>query len=336
MSRKMKIGFVYDILENVLSSQQDRPIRELTTELFTSKEANELITGLKDLSHEILIIDGAKEFAENVMRYRTLIDFVFNEAKGLFGPDRKMAVPTLCRIYGIPYLGSDAYAVTLSRNKWHTLAVASFAGAAVPASILIELDHLEMLDSWRHYPAIVKPNFESSSIGITDNSIVNDPMALCRQVSSIHERYQQPALVQEFLPGLEIQVSVLGNSPPVSLDVVGLTIQDGNGGLRDFVRGEDWLEGRVTFAPFRDNPIANKAANIALRLFRALGMQDYGRLDFRVTPSGNLFFIESATHPHILPTSSFAQAAQRRGMSFTAMLRELIAASLGRSKPRLY
>lgn len=330
----MKIGFVYDILENVLASRQVSPVRELTTELFTSKEANELITGLKHLGHEIVVIDGAKEFSENVMSYRAQIDFVFNEAKGLFGPDRKIAVPTLCRIYGIPYLGSDAYAVTLSRNKWHTLAVASFAGFSVPASILVDSDSFEMLDFWRQFPAIVKPNFESSSIGITDNSIVHDLLELRNQVSTIHERYQQPALVQEFLPGLEIQISVLGNSPPVSLGVVGLTIQDSNGGLRDFVRGEDWLEGRVSFVPFREDPIADKAATIALRLFRALGMQDYGRLDFRVTPSGNLFFIESATHPHILPTSSFAQAAQRCGMSFTAMLGELIAAGLERHQLR--
>jgi D-alanine-D-alanine ligase len=327
----MRIGFVYDILENVLASNRGGgPTEELATELFTSQQANELIAGLKGLGHEVHVIDGADKFASQVIRYCDELDFVFNEAKGLFGPDRKMVLPALCRIYGIPYLGSDAYAVTLSRNKWHTLGIAAFAGIPIPASQYVESRDLGTLASWRHFPAIVKPNFESASIGISDASVVHDVKTLRSQVSVIHETYLQPALVQEYIPGSELQVSVLGNSHPVSLGVVELQIIDANGRERKVLRSEDWQEGNVSFLPCSAATVADKASDLARVLFRVLGMHDYARLDFRVTPSGDLYFIESATHPHILGESSFTQAARSYGLSFQDMLEKLIAASLER------
>ncbi len=325
----MNIGFVYDIMENVFPSATPLPLSELTTELFSSAQANAIIAGLRELGHRICVIDGADAFSRDVLRHREELDLVFNEAKGLFGPDRKMIVPALCRIHGIPYLGSDAYAVTLARNKWHTLAVGSFAGVSVPESLLVPLASQDKARSWTSFPAIVKPNFESSSIGISTASVVMDPPRLLGKILEVHTTYAQAALVQEFIPGIELQIAVVGNRPPRALRGVSLLPPEG----QDIITNEDWRTNAVTIVPFNDSAIEATAAKHAIRLFEALAFQDYGRMDFRVTPSGALFFIEAATHPHITPDSAFALAAKQQGMTFGVMLKALLAAAQERYKP---
>jgi len=319
----MRIGFVYDILENVFPSATALTLTELTTELFSSAQANSLVSGLRHLGHAVSVIDGAAAFTKDVLRYRDELDLVFNEAKGLFGPDRKMIIPALCRIHGIPYLGSDAYAVTLARNKWHTLAVASYAGVVVPESRLVPMGSCNEADQWSSFPAIVKPNFESSSIGISGSSIVTDTVSLRQQVASVHAIYRQAALVQVFVPGLELQVSLIGNKPPQPLAVVSVRPP----GDREVITNEDWRANTVTISPYRDGMIKEKVVEDARHLFEALTLQDYGRMDFRVTSDAELFFIEASTHPHITPDSAFAVSAELAGFSFTEMLSALLSAA---------
>src|SRR4051812_14462684 len=104
----MRVAFVYDVRENVFGIS-NAPVEELATELFSPTQANDLISAIKELGHEVEVIDGAMQFAKQIATLRNTVDFVFNEAKGIFGADRKMALPALCRIHGIPFLGTSAY-----------------------------------------------------------------------------------------------------------------------------------------------------------------------------------------------------------------------------------
>jgi D-alanine-D-alanine ligase len=324
----MRIAFIYDIRENVFGVGQDGHVTELATELFSASEANGIILALKELGHTVTVIDGAAEFLARLPGLREEVDFVFNEAKGLYGPDRKMAVPALCRIHRIPFLGSDAYAVTLCRNKFHTLAVAALEKVPVPESLLVR--SASDAAAWQSYPAIVKPNYESASIGISGKSVVNDAVALRRQVEYVIEEYDQPALVQEFVQGIEVQVSVVGNTPPVPFSPTSLTTAASEANPYGIVRNEDWIGGAVRVEPYAGSSVEPLLRATAVHCFQALGCSDYGRLDFRVTPAGQIRFIEAATHPHITAQSAFAAAAALNGLSFTEMIDLLVSASIQR------
>ncbi|HEX3528061.1 MAG TPA: hypothetical protein VH988_13440 [Thermoanaerobaculia bacterium] len=321
----MRIGFVYDVSENVFATTEEGcPIEELKTELFSATQANTLVAAMKQLGHEVIIIDGAKDFAESIATYKKQIDFVFNEAKGLFGIDRKMAVPALCRIYRLPYLGSDAYTVTLARNKWHTLAVAAMCGILVPESALFESEKDPSIGGWSLFPAIVKPNFESASIGITDASIVRNTEQLLQQVQRTTSVYQQPALVQQFIMGTEIQVSLVGTRSPIVLPVVEIRTEEFSREGYSFIRNQDWIDDQVDIIPYDREDIGKEAGRLARIIYQHLGIHDYGRVDFRIDLSGRLFFIEAATHPHLTLGCSFQVAAQLHGWLFIDMLSNLI------------
>lgn len=326
----MRIAFIYDICENVLGPSSSELVNELTTELFSASSANDLITALKSLGHTVEVIDGAAEFLRQLPEIATRIDFVFNEAKGLYGPDRKMAVPALCRIHRIPFLGSDAYAVTLARNKFHTCAVAALTGIPIPVTALVLA--VDEIPEWTVYPAIVKPNYESASIGITNRSVVASPEELRGQVAHVLETYNQPALIQEFVDGVEVQVSVVGNAPPRVLGTVALVVERGGGNPHGIVRNDDWVRDRVGMTPFDEPAVGGLLREQAVRAFTVLGCSDYARIDFRVDPHGRVYLIEAATHPHITRESSFEMAAMTSGLDFAAMIGELVDVSMRRQR----
>lgn len=326
----MRIAFVYDIRENVLDVGRDGPVEELTSALFSAGEANDLIAALKTLGHTVEVVDGAADFLRQLPEIGTRTDFVFNEARGLYGPDRKMAVPALCRMHGIPFLGSDAYAVTLARHKFHTCAVATLAGIPIPATALALA--ADAVPEWSIYPAIVKPNYESSSIGITDRSVVGGPRELREQVAHVLETYGQPALIQEFVDGVEVQVPVIGNTLPRALGTMALVVPRTGGNPHGIVRNDDWMEERVRIAPYEDPEVGAWLREQAVRAYAALGCTDYGRIDFRVNPRGRAYLIEAATHPHLTRDLSFAMAAQSSGMDFVGLIGELVNVSLRRQR----
>jgi D-alanine-D-alanine ligase len=175
---------------------------------------------------------------------------------------------------------------------------------------------------------------------MTDRSLVHTHSELMSQVEHVVSSYRQPAIVQSFIAGYEIQISLVGTETPYPLGYTLLTVQDEVGGRREWIRRRDWDDGHVSFQPFTDRRICARLYGYCKRLYRALDLQDYGRLDYRLTPQGKVYFIESSTHPHLTRRSSFFTAAQSRGHDFVSMIELLIFESgtrqgLSLSPPRI-
>jgi D-alanine-D-alanine ligase len=326
----MRIGFVYDISENVFASAEAGLLNELATELFSPSQANAIISALKGLGHETILIDGAREFIAQIHEYKQRVDLVFNESKGLFGPDRKMAVPAMCRIYGIPCLGSDAYTAMLCRNKWHTTAITALCGIAIPVSALATSSADIAGSEWNKFPAIIKPNHESASIGLDESSIAYDIGSIEERVEYIVDKYRQAAIVQEFVQGRELQVSLIGTRSPELVGVTEVCLSCAAEREHKFITNEDWKEDRVDFQPCDKRDLPRDLIQTAINIYKSLGIRDYGRIDFIATAEQKAYFLEAATHPHITPGNSFVVAAQRRGWSFEAMISAIISAALHR------
>jgi len=160
-----------------------------------------------------------------------------------------MIVPALCKIHNIPYLGSDAYTVTLARNKFHTAAIVNSLGIKIPKTIIVNSINFFNLKKWKIFPAIVKPNYESSSIGLDENSIVINHKSLFKQVEKVINKYKQSVVVQQFIIGKEVQVSIIGNSTLKIIGLVELYLINKSGGY-EFIKYSDWKDDNVNLIEY--------------------------------------------------------------------------------------
>ncbi len=138
-------------------------------------------------------------------------ELVFNIAEGLLGNSREAQIPAMLDMLGIPYTGSDPVALGICLDKRRTKEVLAYHRIPTPRFSIVQ--SLREIPTRLRYPLMVKPTLEGSSKGVTDRALVRDRRALIRQVDWVLGTYRQPALVEEFLPGREFTVALLGNGP---------------------------------------------------------------------------------------------------------------------------
>src|SRR5256885_2119263 len=161
---------------------------------------------------EVVRLDATPDFPQRLRNARP--DIVFNMAEGLTGQNREAHVPAICEFYGIPYSGSDPLTLSLCLNKARAKQMLQFHQIATPAFALVEtLADARALkrDGRLRYPVFAKPVQEGSSKGITERNFIRDRGELLACVAELMEVYEQPVLIEEFLPGLEFTCGVLGN-----------------------------------------------------------------------------------------------------------------------------
>jgi D-alanine-D-alanine ligase len=324
----MRIGVVWERKADF--PFRDGDPRDLDSELFSHEEEDALLSGLRDAGHQVIRIGDGQHLLRRAGFWRRQCDLAFNLSVGYRGLDRKSHVPGVLEVAGFPYIGSGPYALSLTRHKYHAKLVAQAAGIPTAASVLwTGAGEAPRLDAIA-YPVIVKPVAESSSIGITKGSVVHSPEEAMAQAQRILLQFDQPALIETFIYGTEVEVPLLGSSGVRPLGVVGITL----GG--EVVRGAVHLSsdsvyrdgyGFQTHVPDIDEAAIMKAAEAAGAAF---GIRDYGRIDFRVGNDGTPFFLEASTHPHIQTHSSFYVLARERGLRYPDMLDEIVSAAARR------
>jgi D-alanine-D-alanine ligase len=326
----MRVGLLYERKEWFPFEENDP--EDLNSELLSEEEEQEIVAGLEEAGHQVVMIGDVERLVSRLDHWRKACDIVFNRSVGYRGVERKSIAAAVLEAAGIPYTGSTPYVLSLTRNKYHSKVIAAHAGLLTPAYAVL-CDGMEACVKHQPYPAIVKPIAESSSIGIeAGESIVRNPAEAQRRAGVIAQRYHQPALVEEFIEGLEVEVPLVADKSGV-LRVFGLAVVTVNNQLPE---GKHYLASDQVYVDNYDfvDPPANvdipRLMMLAERGARALGMRDYGRLDFRIDAAGRMWFIEASTHPHVQVHSGFNHAASRRGMSYPAMLDNLVQTGLRR------
>jgi D-alanine-D-alanine ligase len=324
----MRVGVTLERKEDYEFLSED-PL-EADSELFSHEEEDALLSGLRDAGHEVVRIGDGRRLVERVGFWRNRCDLVFNLSVGYRGLDRKSYVPGVLELAGIPYVGSQPYALSLTRHKYHAKLVAAAAGVATASAVLWSGEeqnaHLDRIA----YPAIVKPVAESSSIGIEAGlSVVSTAEAAAARARVVVDRLHQPALIETFVFGTEVEVPLVGY-PLSPLGVVGITqggvVVEGEAHLAAASVYEDGY-GFLTPVPGLDQ---ERVMDAAVTVADAVGIRDYGRIDFRVTPEGIPIFLEASTHPHIQHHSSFFELARGRGLTYADMLDEIVATATHR------
>ena len=260
------------------------------------------------------------------------VDIVFNISEGISGRNRESQVPILLEMAGIPFVGADALTLSLTLDK--IMAKKIFIAERIPTPKFFEVKAYDELVNTDHckYPLIVKPRFEGSSKGLTDNSRVENIDELKKQVEYIITNYKQPALIEEFITGREFTVAVIGNDAPEVMPPVQIKI-DGRLKLQDkfytFARiTSDRLE---YICPARINQdLKKKLADLALRTYRAVECRDFGRIDFRVDNNGNPYVLEINPLPSLSTEDVFMITAKVIGISYEEMIGKILNSALSR------
>src|SRR5574338_44807 len=178
-------------------------------EFDTHETVDALAGGIERLGHRVERIEVSGPASRTVARLEAFgPDLIFNTAEGRRGRFREAFFPALFDELGMPYTGSDAYALALTLDKQLTKLVLAQHGVPTPRWQYVEDPSRLQVNALR-YPVIVKPNFEGSSKGITQDSVVEDPLRLHAVVADALARYPAGVLVEEFVVGRDVTVPYL-------------------------------------------------------------------------------------------------------------------------------
>ena len=281
---------------------------------------------------KVVRLEANEDFPERLRRTNPHI--VFNIAEGFYGVNREAHVPAICEFFGIPYSGSDPFTLSLCLDKARAKETLAFHGIPTPKFVVVRKpEELRAISKKLRFPLFVKPLHEGSSKGITDSNLCRDARHLLEQTEFLLENYNQPVLVEEYLPGKEFTCAVLGNGDEATvLPIVGMnfeTLPEGAAPIYSFDakfvwdRPENPLD--IFQCPARIPAALRKSIErVTLDAFRVLGCRDWARIDVRLDGAGVPNVLEVNPLPGILPdpadNSCLPKAARAAGISYDELI----------------
>jgi D-alanine-D-alanine ligase len=247
-------------------------------------------------------------------------------------PESEGMVAALLEKMGIPVTGAPSSALTACINKAKTKSHLRSIGLPTADWHLCEPGApLQPPSAGLRFPCIVKPLAADASYGLTERSLVNSFHEMCEQVGRVHSRYGQAALVEEFLPGREFNVLVMG--PPLcqfSIAEICYSLPAGKPQL--YTYASKWEEGDEYYAATQvqcpaqlSDADARTIKNLAARTFVELVGRGYARIDMRADGSGEINILEINPNPDIGPASGAKKEAESAGMSYNDFLCTIMA-----------
>jgi D-alanine-D-alanine ligase len=296
-----------------------------------------IVADLRSLGHEVFAVEMSAPVPAVVRQLQSLrLDLVFNCVEGRKGRFREAFYPALFEQLGIPFTASDAYTCLLTLDKQLTKKVVAARGVPTPRSVYVErLSDFAGADL--RLPVIIKPNFEGSSKGITQDSVIDDPALLEQAVASALERFPAGVLVEEYIDGIDVTVPYLeatrpethGVLEPVEYLVAEEFRRHQRYPIYDYVlkNTPEWRHLELRVPALLSDAVRAKVLHQTAVACRALGIRDLGRCDFRVTPDGDVYFIECNALPSLEAGAGLYLSAAACGHATTAEVLDLVVRS---------
>lgn len=301
-----------------------------------SKETIDAVAKALSPLGEVIRLEADEDFPERLRSVRP--DIVFNIAEGKNGVNREAHVPAICEFYDIPYSGSDPLTLSLCLDKARTKEVLSAHGIPTARFVVIrEMADLPRASESLELPLFAKPIHEGSSKGITERNFCATKVELEAQVRFLLDTYDQPVIVEEYLPGAEFTCAVLGNGKGARvLPIVGMNFAAlPEGALPIYGFEAKWIWDRperpleMFECPADIGPALTRAIErVTLDAYRVLGCRDWSRIDVRLDAAGAPNVVEVNPLPGILPdaadNSCFPKAARAAGISYDELIQSCL------------
>jgi len=324
---KRTLGFVFDCQEDYLAQGFTQ---EQVAEFDPRETVEAIAAGLAACGWEVTLVGNGRALARALASGKRY-DLVFNIAEGVAGFSREAQVPALCELFQQKYTFSDPLACALTLHKAKAKQVIAAAGLPTARFFLVsgpeDLEHPAFPG-----PYFAKPVAEGSSKGISSACLAPDLPALAAACHELLARFAQPVLVEEWLPGREVTVGVVGNG--AAAQVVGVMEvvfgENAEAPAYTALNKKEYLE-RVRYRLLEQEPLALQARGLALACYRELGLRDAARLDFRADAAGQLQFLEANPLPGLDPVrSDLPIMARLAGWSYPALLQAILEAAWSR------
>jgi D-alanine-D-alanine ligase len=317
----MKVAFTYNL--RLTDAEEEA---EFDTPETVDAIAGALAKGGHDVAR-IEVTGPASHLAARLDAYSP--DLIFNTAEGRRGRAREAFYPALFEELGYAYTGSDAYTLTVTLDKWLTKLVLSAQGIESPRGKLCtarDLPEIRSGDSSLSVPlpAIVKPNYEGSSKGISDESVARDGRTLRTILTRALELYPQGVLVEEFIPGIDVTIPFIEGVGPKDAEGVLTPVEyaidpqaRSRFNIYDY-RLKNTDPGRVNVRCPADLPrdVTARLRALGRTVVRAIGLRDVARLDFRLAEDGRIYLLEVNALPSLEPGAGLFAASRREGLSY--------------------
>ena len=346
VSAKLKIAVLYDVWgEEAPTPEEEEPKtarKKKKTRRKTRREKEdreEIFEALEKLGHEPFyqVLDGNLQCLTSLAKCGA--DLVFNLTEAFAGDDTKeMNVAAYMDLLGIRYTGGGPHAHFLAQDKATAKKMFAFHEIKTPFFATAYRGRIEHAHDVS-FPLIVKPVWEDGSIGIDAASVVNSVKELMERVEYIQNEFDSPALIEEYIDGREIYAAILGSYenaqalPLVELDLSKLPEGTPKIASYDVKFEKETQAHKLTKSHLvsdLDEEMVSKLQETGLAAYQAVKLRDYGRVDMRLTPKGEVYVIEANPNPWLSSKQEFAMAAKASGKSYTDLIGEIVEMAMSR------
>jgi D-alanine-D-alanine ligase len=296
---------------------------------------------LRKLGHRVSVLGvhgDVKRLVAGLSRRKP--DLVFNLME-MFGENVFGDIPVtgLLDLLGVDYTGSGPGELYLSQDKGLTKKLLAFEDILYPRFAVFSRDTAFETGGNLRMPLFVKPLRSDASLGIGGKSLVQDWTGLMERVSAIRREVDDAALAEEFIEGREFYVGVIGNSqpkalPPVEIDFTGFPegvpkVMDSKAKWDE--RSKEYKGTRSVLAQLPDE-LRARLQKVAVDAYRALRVRDYGRVDIRLTDTGDIYVLEVNASCYLEKNSEFAMAAAAAGLDYPRLIERIVDLAVARRK----
>jgi D-alanine-D-alanine ligase len=310
-------------------------------ELDTEEEVSHMMNALHG--------EGFDTFKQNIRgRFENLIDalrnrrpdVVFNLVESFSdSPLQEMMAAGIFEIFGIPYTGATPLTLGVCQRKGFTKQVLLANGILTPRFKLIT-DQKSLFRHRLRYPLIVKPGREDGSTGIENDSVVFNLKKLKQQVEHVLDEFHPPVIVEEFIEGRELNISILGSEELVVLPISEIDFSEMPESFNNILtyhakwepRSEVYHKTIPVCPAHLTKRVEKHVKEVALKAYKIMGCRDYARIDVRLDRRNNPFVLEVNPNPYLSEGVGFMRSAEAYGLSFSQTIRMIVEFALRRSK----
>jgi D-alanine-D-alanine ligase len=319
----MKIAVIYNRDSNNVINLFGIPNKER----YGKKTISRIVNGLRKHGHHVKTFEGDKDLITNLEQFMPRVlkgerpGMAFNVSYGIQGQARYTHVPGILEMVGVPYVGSGPLAHSLALDK--VVAKMIFLQNGIPTPPFAVLTQPGFEEPHLSYPLIVKPKNEAVSMGI---QIVENERELRKATGEIFKKFGQPALVENYIEGREINVSLLGNNPPEAFPPFEIVFGDSGPAIYTIEdkRGKSGRKLQYLCPAPLSAEQTERAKDIAQRAFTALGCYDAARVDMRLNSAGEFYALEINSLPSLREHASYVIAAKHAGLEFPELINRLV------------
>jgi D-alanine-D-alanine ligase len=337
---KLKIVVIYDRVlvdedEDAAAPADKAPV----TRALDKKEVEEEVQeALVKLGHEAVMheIDGTPRSLLALARIDC--DLVFNLCES-FGDDDSadFKIAAFIELLRKKYTGAGTHGLMLAQDKAIAKKIFAFHGVHTPVFAKSFRGRLDFSHDLQ-FPVIVKPAREDGSIGIEFSAVVSSIRELMERMDWLHQHFDSPVLIEEYVEGREMYVGVIGNEKPQALPVIELDLSKLPQGMPRIASAEvKWGKGTKAYKDTRsaiatDLPEETTASlhQAAIAAYQALELRDYGRIDMRLQADGRVYVIEANPNPWLSSRAEFAMAARKSGRTYVELIGEIVELAMAR------